>query len=115
MKMGLAEIRKIKEEAANKPVKRTLINRVGKKRQGEEIIYQKRRKVFLEKHPVCELKILCKSDKSKDVHHAKGRTGKNFLDESTWKATCRKCHVHVTINSKQAIANGHSTSRIKKA
>lgn len=110
--MGIAEIRKIKEDAATKPLKKALINRVSQKRAGEEIIYLKKRKVFLEKHKTCEVKELCKGARSVDVHHTAGRAGKNYLDESTWKAACRKCHIHVTINSKQAIENGHSKSRL---
>ncbi len=112
--MSIENIRRIKEEARNKPIKRTLLNRVSKKRAGEEIVYEKKKKAFLKKHPICQIKILCKGANAVDVHHAAGRSGKNYLDESTWKAACRKCHIHITLNSKAAIISGHSTSRLKK-
>jgi len=43
---------------------------------------------FLEDHPVC---FLC-GKQATQVHHTKGRIGKNFLDVSTWAALCFECH-----------------------
>jgi hypothetical protein len=37
-----------------------------------------------------------------DIHHSKGRTGKNYLDESTWIAVCRPCHQWIEENRREA-------------
>ena len=50
------------------------------------------------------------SDRSKDVHHAKGR-GKYLLDTTTWLATCRDCHNWVHDNPAEAMERGFMLRR----
>lgn len=111
--MGIEQIRQLKAEAAKVPIKRTLINRVSKKRAGEELVYQKKRKVFLEKHPVCEWPDKCKK-KSVDIHHKAGRIGALLTDENNMIALCREHHVVAELNPKMAKEKLVSKSRLNK-
>ena len=55
--------------------------------------YSSKRKVFLEKHPMCiaHLPGVC-TNHSTDVHHIAGRIESLYLDEESWLAVCRACH-----------------------
>lgn len=50
--------------------------------------YQKLGIKFLEDNPAC---LLC-GKRATQIHHTKGRIGKNFLDVKTWAALCFECH-----------------------
>ena len=54
----------------------------------EDYTYSKKRKVFLSKpeNQVCFVDSCC--NKANTIEHTKGRIGKNFLDETTWKPCC---------------------------
>lgn len=73
------------------------------------VIYGKERRAFLMLHPLCDA---CreidptKQRGSTDVHHRHGRTGKNYLDQSTWLAVCRPCHDWIHTHPGQARAKG---------
>lgn len=110
--MGIELIRKLKELARTVPIKKTLINRMSKKRAGEEIIYQKKRIAFLKKHPVCQWPDGCKK-KSVDVHHKKGRIGALLNDENNMIALCREHHIVAELNPKLAKEKLVSKSRLK--
>ena len=101
-----------------------------KKREGANREYLRLRKAFLQRHPYCQIWMkrmgLTENDKvlwggqyfhrptmtvywaprSQDIHHTKGRTGKNFLDTSTWMAASRKEHRWVHDHPKEARALG---------
>lgn len=70
-------------------LRRTRLNPMAAKRQREAREYAKKRKTFLDEKRVCEI---CHKSASCDVHHVHGRLHGNYLDEKTWKATCRRCH-----------------------
>lgn len=112
--MGLMEIQRLKSDAANKKPRTRYINPKSEKRVTEEKEYLKKREVFLKKHPVCEAKVECKGDKAVNVHHKKGRVGKNYLDEKTWLACCFKCHQFLELNPRLAKQLLLSNSRLKK-
>lgn len=73
--------------------------------------YSKLRKVFFDKHPMCQAKIHNCSLKSTDVHHMKGR-GKYHLDTSTWLSVCRSCHNWIENNPEDAKDLGFSMTRV---
>lgn len=51
------------------------------------------------------------TQKATDVHHKAGRTGDNYLDESTWLAACRSCHMWIETHPKEAREMGLSTTK----
>ncbi len=78
-----------------KPLKRTRVARVSKRRRRDGAVYSARRKEFLEANPICQVVIpgtdICEM-RAKEVHHRAGRTGTNYLNENTWMAICPACH-----------------------
>ena len=79
------------------------IRRVSKKRAKQGRAYSTQRKAFLLARPVCEV---CKTARSQDVHHMRGRHGTNYLDETTWCAVCRTCHDWIHTHPREAKARG---------
>lgn len=69
-----------------------------------ERVYRKKRDTFLHEHPICEFPE-CFA-KSQDTHHAAGRTGKNYLDSSTWLAMCRNHHTWIHSHARAARVMG---------
>ena len=94
-----------------KPIRRkTPLRRVSKKRAKESRIYSAKRRAFLEAHPICGCGVqrhlfgelfVCQR-RAVDVHHTKGRTGGNYLDEKTWLAVCRPHHIWIHNNPSKA-------------
>lgn len=82
--------------------------RVSSRRKAEMVVYGRDRRFFLILHPLCEacprtgnlMHLSC------DIHHTCGRTGKNYLDQSTWLAVCRRCHSWIHENKSKARALG---------
>lgn len=109
--MGIEQIRALKELASTR-IRTKAINNVSEKRKVENKEYEKKKSVFLEKHPCCQFPNCDK--RSNDVHHMKGRSGKNFLDEKTWRALCRAHHIFCELNPKMAKQMNMSKSRLKK-
>ena len=68
------------------------VKKVSNKRKDELKEYVKLRKSFLLHNTDCELKLEGCTVKASEIHHAAGRTGKNFLDTNTWRAACSSCH-----------------------
>ena len=64
--------------------------------------YYGMRNKFLFGHPFCQL---C-TNFSTDLHHKRGRVGKNLLDESTFVAVCRRHHWMIHYNPKWSYAEG---------
>jgi hypothetical protein len=110
--MGIEQIRAIKLAAGTR-VRTRAINPVAPKRKDENKEYEKKKAKFLKKHPVCQFPKCDK--KSCDTHHMEGRSGKNFLDDKTWKALCRAHHIYCELNPKKARELNMSGSRLKKA
>ena len=73
------------------------------KRQKQEKEYSKRRKIFLENNPVCQIAIsgIC-TYHSTEIHHTNDRYGDKLNDETFWKATCRFCHQWVHLHSRES-------------
>ena len=126
-------IRRTPLKRGTKPLKRTPLRKVSKKRAKDGKIYSAKRKAFLALHPFCEVELKeygitqseaieiqgkfsiydeCKGfstvliSPATDIHHTAKRTGKNYLDESTWLAVCRENHEMIHANPSWARANG---------
>ena len=54
--------------------------------------YHKRRKTFLERFKMCQVKSRVCTGMASEVHHSKGRIGNFLIDESTFVAICSACH-----------------------
>lgn len=75
------------------------------KRVKQDAEYSIKRKAYLEKYPMCQIHIsgIC-TTYSTDIHHthAGGDRDKYYLEESTWKGTCRMCHGWVHTHPKES-------------
>jgi hypothetical protein len=77
-----------------------------KKKQDDE--YSKLRKLYLDTHSFCEAKLpgVC-TGVATDIHHLYSGKDRNkyYLDDKTWKAICRNCHIfiHDKLSTEEAI------------
>ncbi len=85
-------------------MKRSRLRKVSKKRAQELKVYHALRSKFLERHPVCQIGrgLIGCTNLSNDVHHRKGRVGKQLLDRRSWIAVCRPCHARLHDHPKEA-------------
>jgi hypothetical protein len=81
------------------PMRRSRIKQVSTARAIANRIYGVARKQFLAEHPHCQC---CDHRRSTQVHHTRGRTGKNFLDKTTWLAVDVGCHEWIHNNPNKA-------------
>lgn len=80
---------KIKDK---KPVK---IKHLSKKREKQNKVYLTIRKIFLENHPNCQVKLEGCTKFASEIHHAKKRTGYRLTDIENFISICRNCHIKV--------------------
>lgn len=76
-----------------------------------DALYSVLREKFLKKHPMCQAHLYGCTNFSTEVHHSRGR-GEYYLDESTFKALCRKCHDTIENSPNLAKELGFSQSRL---
>jgi hypothetical protein len=80
---------------------------VSKKTAARNREYARQRDVFLDEHPMCEIRW---DDECTGlatlVHHKAGRVGKAMLDESRWVAGCDTCHRNVHGHVAEAYERG---------
>jgi hypothetical protein len=90
--------RRVKEgKARGVQMKRSRLAQRSQSGKQRDKIYRMKRRAFLLAHPWCEATVgmpcvPIMPQPAVDVHHMAGREGSNYLDESTWKASCRGCH-----------------------
>jgi hypothetical protein len=88
------------------PIKK--ISKIGSKRKKQNDEYSKLRKLYLDAHPFCEANLpgVCTSVTT-DIHHLYSGKNRNkyYLDDTTWKAICRNCHIfiHDKLSAEEAI------------
>ena len=75
-----------KEKKKPKPIPKE-----SKKRKVANNEYKALRKVYLENHPLCEVKLKGCSKKATEIHHDQGR-GIKLNDVANFVAICRNCH-----------------------
>ena len=88
---------------SQRPLKRTKLSPMSKKRAKEHREYGKLRTTFLDLNPGCQK---CMAAPSEQIHHIHGRSGTNFLDVKTWAALCAPCHQKVHDNPNAARRDG---------
>ena len=95
------------------PKQRKRIPARSSKRIKQEEEYSKKRKLFLEAHPLCKAALpgIC-THTSTDVHHMKGRIGDNYLNEEFWLSSCRSCHSWIELHPIQAREMGLSLTKL---
>jgi len=74
------------------------MRRVSARRRAEMVVYGRERRLFLLLHPLCDACRFIDPSRQRsscDVHHRRGLTGRNYLDQMTWLAVCRPCHVWI--------------------
>ncbi len=102
-------IRRTPLKRSTKPLKRTSLKRVSKKRAKENRKYMELRVEFLRDHPWCEAAAVIWPEQyrnatlpySGEVHHKVDRRA-HFLDVSSWLAVCRESHQWIHANPGQA-------------
>lgn len=100
-------------EYCRRPVKekkKVKINPRSKKMGKSMKEYNKLKDVFLSEHPACGV---CGGIASQ-VHHKRGRIGKDLLDNEHWLAVCAPCHKWIEEFPEQAKEMGYSESRLNK-
>lgn len=95
-----------------KGVKQKRIKSFSDKKLKETKEYSKLRKIYLNKHPMCEAAVNNCTLKASEIHHIKGR-GKNYLLCDEWMAVCRNCHVWIELHPIEATGKGFRKSKIK--
>jgi hypothetical protein len=99
-------------ERGQQPFKRRKgLSRVSRTRRLQHEIYVKKRNDFLFRNPICEFDG-CFA-RATDLHHVRGRAGKNYLDERTWKALCVEHHKWVHAHPREARAKGLLASAVE--
>jgi hypothetical protein len=85
------------------------INNRSKKRQAQELVYSKLRKVYLNRpeNKICPIKGV----PTTEVHHKKGRIGTLLIEIEFWVALSREGHDYVEDNPVWAKENGYSLNR----
>jgi hypothetical protein len=85
--------RKTPLKRGNKPMKRSPLRPMSKKRQNALKEYGEVRKRYLEEHPVCEV---CGMKPPAEIHHIHNRgTGGALSDTENFLAVCRYCHEQI--------------------
>ena len=87
-------------------LKRTPIKKRSSKLQKHDAEYTQLRRLYLLKHPMCQIKIPGCTGTATDIHHMAYR-GDKYLDVETWKSACRHCHDWVHSHPKEARELGH--------
>lgn len=76
------------------PSKPKRIKQASAKRQPKNELYKIQSRLFLLANKRCQ--VLTEAGRcpnpSTELHHRRGCSGSNLLDQSTWLATCRHCH-----------------------
>jgi len=110
LSMRQAYAERIRREGLPKAKARKPLRKVSSARRIAQKVYSEKRRLFLIEHPDCQAHALIWPGEAvplaTDVHHCAGRTGKNYLDVSTWLALCRSCHEWTHQHPNQARALG---------
>lgn len=89
------------------------IKKVSDKRKKEDVIYFKLAKQHKIDNPICQAKLNHCTHYTTETHHKKGRTGKNYLDVSTFLSLCHNCHQFINENPDYSLEMGFTESRLQ--
>jgi len=85
------------EPKAKKVPKR--IKPLSDKRRIQNDVYLKLRKMYLDTHSLCDVRLIGCTHYATEIHHAEGRTGSLLTDITHFVAICRNCHILVEKNN----------------
>ena len=125
--VGSHELENRPMKPRSKPLRRSPLSRVSKKRRKEMDLYSTKRKAFLAAHPWCQVWLKERGlseymvlrdcgpvsegrsycPLSVDIHHMNGRTGWRLNDESEWLAVSREAHERIHQNPSWARERGY--------
>lgn len=88
------------------------VKKITQKRAAQTVEYTKLRREYLEAYPACEVEEC--NNKSKEIHHKKGREEELLTDVDNFMAVCPSCHHKITVDSEWAIEKGYSYKRTAK-
>lgn len=94
-----------------KPMKRTRLAHVSKKRAKELRAYNKVSAEFKAANPTC---CIPGCNKPSTTHHSRGRIGKDLIDVSTFRGPCWEHHIYYETHPAEAMAIGLTESRLAK-
>ena len=92
------------QQRTRKPLKKTPLRRVSKKREKQNKEYYAERKDYLERHPTCTV---CKLSPATDIHHTRGRFHDRLTDFYHCIGVCRPCHQKIHANPTWAREKGY--------
>lgn len=70
--------------------------------------------VFLEKHPLCEVRLSPDCTKiATCIHHVRGRLKDNLFNVKSWKSCCETCNLRAETHHKEAEEAGMKKSKFK--
>jgi len=92
----------LREDKQHKPLKRTPVRKVSKKRSKENAFYLKKRMEFLI-GKTCPIT----GRPATEIHHMDGREHSRLIDEKNWLAVTREGHQKIHLNPQWARKNGY--------
>lgn len=88
------------------------INYHSEKRRRQNILYIKKRRIFIEQNKTCQAQLVGCSGAASEIHHKKGRIGELLTDERYFLALCRSCHNYIELNPSFAKEKSFSIVRL---
>lgn len=88
------------------------IRRLSKKRAAQNVLYLKKRRIFMQQNNTCQAKLPSCSYWATEIHHKKGRVGILLTDDRFFLSVCRSCHDYIEENAEYAKSMGFSESRL---
>lgn len=102
------------EKGIEKPTNKIYnIPKFSAKRKVENALYLKKRRIFMEQNKTCQAQLSGCTHLATDLHHPRGRLGKNLTDETNFLALCRPCHTYIETHPEFAKEKGFSLSRLE--
>jgi hypothetical protein len=106
------EIKEKKVITVSRNKKKYIIPNQSAKRRSQNVLYLKKRRIFMEQYKTCQAKLFNCTILSTDLHHKKGRVGDLLTDERYFLAVCRSCHDYIEAHPIIAKENGFSLNRL---
>ncbi len=92
--------------------KSIIIPKQSKKRRSQNVLYSKKRRIFMEQNKYCQANLSNCTILATDLHHKRGRIGKLLTDERYFLAVCRSCHNYIESHPIFAKEKGFSLNRL---
>lgn len=84
------------KKSLDNPKPKTPIKKISAKYKAILAEYKPLRKEFLEKNPICQLRLSTCTHKAEVIHHTQGKDSRElYLDTTKWLASCSNCNLEV--------------------